>query len=400
MRKTDLPAIAGGQPAFDRPVPMVLPEGQPNLDFVDDVLDILRSGQFTNGARVREFEAAAAAYLKVPHCIAVSSCTSGLLLLLKALDIRGEVITPSFTFHATAHSIVWNGLQPVFADCDLETFCLDPESVRSRSSNETAAILAVHLFGSPAPVAELEQLAADLKVPLIFDAAHAFGSRIHEVPVGSFGTAEVFSFTPTKLVVAGEGGLIATRNSDLARRLRIARNYGDGGNYDPEVLGLNARMSEFHAALAFRGLGDLEERIERRDRIRRHYESRLASVPGIRFQRVRPDGRTACKDFSILVDESAFGESRDWLFHALAKENIGVRKYFYPPVHQQKLYRAVWDGKPLPNTEWISARIINLPIYSALSCEEADRIADAIVRAHAFVKERAVRPRTRSAFGG
>ncbi len=387
--RTDLPAIAGGQPAFERPVPIVVPEGLVAPDFANEMLDIFRSGQLTNGARVRRFEDVAAEYLSVPYCVAVSSCTSGLLLVLRALGLRGEVILPSFTFHATAHSVIWNGLKPVFADCDLETFCLDAESARTRSSKETAAIIGAHLFGSPAPVAELERLAADLNVPLIFDAAHAFGSRAHQRPIGNFGTAEVFSFTPTKLVVAGEGGLIATHNAELARTLRLARNYGDEGTYDPEIMGLNARMSEFHAALAYGGLRNLEERIERRNQICQRYRSNLSCVPGIQFQCNRAGTRSACKDFSILVDETEFGESRNWLCRALTAENIGTRRYFHPPVHRQKLYRAIWDERPLPNTDRISERIINLPLYSTLGDEEVDRIAGAIVRAQAFANKSA-----------
>lgn len=387
--RTDLPAIAGGRPAFERLVPIVVPEGLVAPDFAEEALNILRTGQLTNGARVRRFEDAAAEYLSVPYCVAVSSCTSGLLLVLRALGLRGEVILPSFTFYATAHSVVWSGLKPVFADCDLETFCLDAESARTRSSKETSAIIAVHLFGSPAPVAELERLAADWNVPLIFDAAHAFGSRAHQRPIGNFGTAEVFSFTPTKLVVAGEGGLIATHNAELARTLRLARNYGDDGTYDPEQLGLNARMSEFHAALAYGGLKNVEERIERRDQICRRYRSNLSCVPGIQFQHIRRDSQSTCNHFSILVDEIAFRESRNWLFRALIAENIGVRRYFYPPVHRQKLYRAIWDEQPLPNTELISGRIINLPIYSSLTDEEVDRISAAIMRAQAFASKSA-----------
>ncbi len=234
--------IGVGRPAFPKLLPIVDPEGVPGEEFLEEVRRILASKQLTNGAYVRKFEEAAAEYLGVAHCVAVSSCTAGLLLVLKALDLSGEVILPSFTFHATAHAVVWNGLTPVFADCDAKTFCVAPEAVRAQVSNATAAILAVHLFGNPAAIEELEEISAELQIPLVFDAAHAFGSSSHGKPIGGFGTAEVFSFSPTKLVVAGEGGLVATRDARLAERLRAARNYGDAGNYNPEVLGVNARL--------------------------------------------------------------------------------------------------------------------------------------------------------------
>jgi dTDP-4-amino-4,6-dideoxygalactose transaminase len=395
FRTFDLPAIAGGKPLFDERLPIATPEGLPGDEFLRDVRRILQSRQLTNAAFVRKFESAAAEYLDVPHCLAVSNCTAGLVLTLRALGLEGEVILPSFTFHATAHSVMWNGLKPVFADCDPETFCVHPQAVQARLTPNTAAILAVHLFGSPASVTELEHIAASGKVHLIFDAAHAFGSKVDGRRIGTFGTAEIFSFSPTKLLVAGEGGLIATRDAILARRLRAARNYGDAGNYDPELIGLNARMSEFHAALALGGLDGLDVRIERRNQIRLHYLRRLEPIPGLSFQQVRPGNRSACKDFSVLIDETAFGSSREWLFDAVQKENIDVRRYFWPPIHRQELFRALWDGQPLPVTERISDRILNLPIYSSLRGEDVDKVCNAIFRAHEF----ATKDRKAKAFG-
>jgi dTDP-4-amino-4,6-dideoxygalactose transaminase len=388
LTDANIPAIAGGQPMFQDRLPIVSPEGLPGEEFLRDVHKILSSRQLTNATFVRQFEEAAERYLGVPHCVAVSSCTAGLVLTLQALGLHGEVILPSFTFHASAHSLLWNGLKPVFADCDPETFCLDPHAVKLQMSANTAAILAVHLFGDPASIVELQIIASDSSIPLVFDAAHAFGSDINGKRIGNFGVAEVFSFSPTKLLVAGEGGMIATRDAELARKLRVARNYGDSGNYDPELPGLNARMSEFHAALALRGLEGLDARINRRNQIRLHYERRLRTIPGLSFQRIPPSNRSSCKDFAVLVDEPVFGKSRDWLFEALERENIQVRRYFYPPVHRQKLYREIWDKRPLPATESISESILNLPIYSALSDENVETICDAILRCHEFAKKK------------
>ena len=385
-----LPAIAGGRPMFERLLPIVDPEGMPDRSFLQDVSAILESRQLTNGRRVKYFEQAAADFLGVRHCIAVSSCTAGLLLVLRALNLRGEVILPSFTFHSTAHSIVWNGLKPVFADCDPQTFCIDPESVRSRLSSETSAILAVHLFGNPAPVRALAEIAEGRGVPVVYDAAHAYGSSTSGTQVGAFGVAEVFSFSPTKLLVAGEGGLIATGDAVLAQRLRAARNYGDSGSYDPELVGLNARMSEFHAALAIHGMAGVNGRLHRRNEIRQRYERRLQGVPGLGFQRVLAGDLSACKDFSVVVDDRRFGHSRDWLIEALQKENIQVRRYFWPPVHRQTLYREVWDARPLPVTDYVSDRILSLPIYSSLEDETVDKVCDAIIRVHEFTSARSM----------
>jgi dTDP-4-amino-4,6-dideoxygalactose transaminase len=369
-------------PAFSKLLPIVVPEGVPGEEFMEEVRRILASKQLTNGAHVRKFEEAAAEYLGVGHCVAVSSCTAGLLLALKARDLHGEVILPSFTFHATAHAVAWNGLTPVFADCDAKTFCVAPQAVRAQISSRTAAILAVHLFGNPAAVRELEEIAAELQVPLIFDAAHALGSSAGGRRIGGFGTAEVFSFSPTKLVVAGEGGLITTRDAGLAEKFRAARNYGDAGNYDPEILGVNARMSEIHAAMALHGLAGLEARIERRNEIRLRYERNLGDVAGLRFQEISAGGRSTCKDFSVIVDQREFGHSRDWLVELLRRENIQARKYFWPPVHRQKLYSAMWDGRPLPVTDMISDGVVSLPIYSSLRDESVNKVCEVIRRAH------------------
>jgi len=373
--------IGARTPAFPKLLPIVDPEGVPGAEFLEEVRAILASKQLTNGTYVRKFEEAAAEYLDVAHCVAVSSCTAGLLLVLNALDLRGEVILPSFTFHATAHAVVWNGLTPVFADCDAKTFCVAPQAVRSQVSSRTAAILAVHLFGNPAAVKELEEIAAELEIPLVFDAAHAFGSSSGGKRVGGFGTAEVFSFSPTKLVVAGEGGLVATRDAGLAKKLRAARNYGDTGNYDPEVLGVNARLSEINAAMALHGLTALDARIERRNEIRLRYERNLREIAGLRFQEVSEGGRSTFKDFSVIVDEKEFGHSRDWLVQRLQFENIGARKYFSPPVHRQKLYGAMWGGRALPVTDMVSDGVVSLPIYSSLTDESVDKVCEVILRA-------------------
>ena len=196
-----------------------------------------------------------------------------------------------------------------------------------------------------------------------------------------FGTAEVFSFSPTKLVVGGEGGLIATNNARLAEQLRAARNYGDAGNYDPQILGINARMSELHAALALPGILTVDARVARRNLLRLRYVNNLYDVPGIGFQHVAEDALSTFKDFSITVDAKEFGHDRDWLTEELRRNNIDTRKYFFPPVHQQKLYRNFWDGRPLPVTEFVSKSVLALPIYASLSEENVDKICDVIRRA-------------------
>jgi dTDP-4-amino-4,6-dideoxygalactose transaminase len=374
-----VPAPFGGEPLFPDPVPMVRPDLPPPDEVLSAFAGLLADGQITNGASVRRLEEAAARHLGVEECVAVSSCTAGLLLVERCLGLTGRVIVPSFTFFATAHSLLWNGLDPVLVDCDPHSWNLDPLCVRRAIERVpgVSAILAVHVFGNPAAAEELEAIAREAGVLLLFDAAHAFGSCREGRPAGSFGDAEVFSLSPTKLLVAGEGGLITTRDRDLARRLRAARNYGDAGTYDCEVLGLNARLTEFQAALGLASLPRVAWQVDRRNRLAACYERCLAGEPGLRVQRIRPQDRSTRKDFCIVVDETRFGAPARLLQAALDRDNIRTRRYFDPPLHRQRLYRRFYrpDVDPLENTEAISRGVLSLPIYPALHEDDAERIA-------------------------
>ncbi|MGH8323995.1 MAG: DegT/DnrJ/EryC1/StrS family aminotransferase [Steroidobacteraceae bacterium] len=323
-------------------------------------------------------------WLGVRECVAVSSWTCGLALTLRALDLTGEVILPSFNFFASAHAVLWNGLEPVFADCEPDSFNLNPEHVARLIGPATSAILTVHMFGNPADTEALEAIARRHGVRLIFDAAHALGSRRDGRRVGGFGDAEVFSLSPTKLLVAGEGGLIATQDRELAARLRAARNYGDAGGYDPIVLGLNARLPEFNALLALGGLPEVESRVARRNGIAARFVAGLADLPGLAFQHVRPSDTSPYKDFAVLVESEEFGLNRDELAQALAAENVEVRKYFHPPLHEQRLCRAFYDPdrESLRATEQIARRVLSLPIYSSLTDGEVDRLVTAVAKIH------------------
>lgn len=339
-----------------------------------------KDGLLTNSNLVARLEGAARERLGVRHAVAVSSCTSGLLLTLKALGVRGRVILPSFTFFATGLAVLWNGLRPVFADCLESTWNLDPEDAGRRIDGGTGALIGVHLYGNPCQVEALERLAARTGLKLVFDGAHALGSLYQGKPLGGFGDAEVFSLSPTKLLVAGEGGLVATNDSTLARLIRLGRNYGDGGDYDPELPGLNARMSEFHAALALEGWELLEEKVRRHNQIAAHYDRLLQAQPGLSLQQVRRGDRSSFKDYSVLVDPAVYAGGRDLVGSRLLGCGIETKRYFHPPLHRQKIFREYFDpqGDALPVTERVSSRVLSLPIYATLADEVVERIAEAI----------------------
>ena len=375
------PATHGGAPGFSERFRFIKPTLPDLQAVVAQYQSSYKGGLITNGSIVQGFERAVAERLGVKHCIAVSSCTSGLMLVLRALGVTGEVIVPSFTFFATGHAVVWNGLTPVFADCDPANWTVDPIDVEARITERTSAIIAVHMYGNPCAVEALEKLAARCKLKLIFDAAHAFGSKRGTRPVGQFGDAEVFSLSPTKLLVAGEGGLISTNDTFLNHLLRAARNYGDLGAYDPELIGLNARMPEFNAALGMAGLAILDAKVARHNAIAGHYSELLSSIPGLCFQKVAHDDVCTYKDYSVCVDAGTAGITRDELACALLAENIETKKYFYPPLHRQKLYRKYCDGgRGWPHTDSVSETVLSLPIYESLSDETVVRVARAIRR--------------------
>ncbi len=384
-----LPAILGGEPLF----PDVLPLARPRVPDPDAVgrmvAQILRGGAMTNGAAVRKLEDRAAEYLGVARCVAVSSCTSGLMLVLKAAELTGDVILPSFTFAATAHAVAWNGLVPRFADIDPATLTLSPEAVAHAIGVRTSAVLATHIYGTPCDVEGLAAVAHRNGIRLFFDAAHAFGSVHDGNNVGGFGDAEVFSLSPTKLLIAAEGGIIATNDQVLAERCRIGRDYANPGDYDCRFVGLNARMSELHAAVALASFEDLEQRIEMRNELATVYRGALSQVAGIAFPTVLEGDRSTYKDLTVLVDEKRFGMDADTLQMALTAEGIDTRRYYSPPVHAMRAYRSIAVGNGgLPVTERASHQALSLPLWVGLTDEQVERVATAVDRIHLGVGRR------------
>ncbi len=365
---------------FPQGVPFVRPPA-PTLERVTEILaDSWKRGSLTNGELVKELERRAADYLGVAHVVAVSSCTTGLMLALRALEVDGPVVMPSFTFSASAHAVAWNGGTPRFAECDPSSFQVDLDDAGQRLPG-ASAILATHVFGAPCAPEALSVLARDAGIPLVFDAAHAFGALRSGSPVGGFGDAEVFSLTPTKPLVAGEGGLVATTRDDVAYKVRIGRDYANPGDYDTRFVGLNGRMSEMHAATALASLEGFEANQERRFAIVERYRSGLSKIPGVRVQTVAASDQSTWKDFTIAVDREEFGVDRDGLRHALRADGVDTRTYFDPPVHRQHAYRKI-DSGPLPVTDAVAGRVLSLPVYPALDDRVVDGIIDLIAAVH------------------
>jgi dTDP-4-amino-4,6-dideoxygalactose transaminase len=372
--------LLGGDPYFASPLPFARPARPPLERVWRRLKPSYDLGMLTNGPLVAELEERIAERIGVAHIVAVNSCTSGLMLAVQAVTEGrpGSVVLPSFTFSATGHAVRWNGRTPEFVECDPATFQIDHADARAHLG-DAAALLATHVFGAPCAPEELVRVAHGHGVPVLFDAAHALGAHAAGRAVGTFGDAEVFSLTPTKVLVAGEGGLVATNDARLARTVRIGRDYGNPGDYDTRFAGLNARMSEFHAAMALESLELLDESLERRRKLAALYTDLLDGLPGVRVQEI-PDGDVSTyKDFTIAIDPE-FGLSRDDLVAALAAEGVETRNYFDPPVHRQQAY-ADLEPVELKVTEALAAGVVSLPIYPDLREDHVVWIVDAIASA-------------------
>ncbi len=383
---SEKPAIFGGEPLFKEILPITQPT-LPDLNLlIPKLSQSFSSKQITNNKFVKEFEQESAKILNVSNAIAMNSCTSGLILTQKILGLKGDIIVPSFTFSATGHSVHWNNLKMVFADIDKETYNIDPNKVESLITNKTSAILATHIFGNPCDVEKLEKIAEKNNLKLIFDAAHGFGSKVGNKNIGQFGDAEVFSLSPTKLVVAGEGGLVATKHESLKNSLNHGRNYGDDGSYDCKFNGLNARMEEFNALLALETLKMLDENVKKRNELVKLYKFELSKVPGISFQKIKDGNTSTFKDFSIFVNKEDFLMDRNDLQNYLSKENIMTKKYFYPVLHKQTAYAHLHDefNDSLENTNYISENVLSLPLFSHMSEEQVNNVCYAIKRIYEY----------------
>jgi dTDP-4-amino-4,6-dideoxygalactose transaminase len=360
---------------------------KPNLPTIselsEEISELLASGALTKGRHLDNFEQSVAEHLQVKHAIAVSSCTIGLMLVYQALGLQGDAIVPSFTFMATVSALRWCRVRPVFADIDPESFNLDPDAVETLITAKTSAIVAVHNFGNPAEVDRLEVLADRYGLPLILDAAHAFGSQFNNKPLGAQGAAQIFSMSPTKLLIAGEGGVVSTNDDFVAQRVRTSREYGNPGNYDSTCVGLNARLPEFNALLGQYGLRSLETSAHRRNEVAAQYRKKLAHLPGLSFQRVSPGNRSSYTMFAIAVDAGVFGLTRDELALTLAEQNIETRRYYDPPVHRQSTYRQFASPTTdLTNTDLLAASVLCLPIWSTMEDSVVSDVCFAIEGAH------------------
>ncbi len=337
------------------------------------VLKVLDSGQLARGPRVREFEGRFAEWCGVEYAVAVSSGTSALHIALLAHGIGpgDEVITPAFSFVASANCALFVGARPVFADIEPEYFTLDPSAVARLITSRTRAIVAVHLFGQPCDMDAIVALAREHDLVIIEDACQAHGARLKGRRVGTWGTA-CYSFYPTKNMTTGEGGMITTNNAAVAERARLIRDHGSRQRYVHEVLGYNLRMTEFQAAIGLVQLRKLETWNAQRQANAAYLTERLASIDGVVTPQVRAGATHVFHQYTIRIRD------RDAAAKQLTERGIGVGIYYPTPIHQQPLYRRLGYDDHLPQAEAASREVLSLPVHPSLATAELDLIVEAV----------------------
>jgi dTDP-4-amino-4,6-dideoxygalactose transaminase len=366
-------AVLGGKPAFKDKLHVGCPNIGEKRRFLDRVNAMLaRRWLANNGPYVQEFEQALTRLLGVRDCIAACNGTTALELAIRALDLKGEVILPSFTFIATAHALQWHNITPVFCDIDSSTHCIDPRRVEELITPRTTGIIGVHLWGRPCDVETLSHIANRHHLELIFDAAHAFACSNRERMIGNFGHAEVFSFHATKFFNTFEGGAITTNDEELAEKVRLTRNFGFA-DYDEVVcLGTNGKMSEVSAAMGLTQLESLNSFIDQNHRNYMQYLDELRDLPGVYVFRDERREKQNYQYVVVEIDEQASPLSRDQLMRTLWAENVLVRRYFYPGCHKMKPYSDLFPevGERLPETEKLVSRVLVLPTGSSIGPQE------------------------------
>lgn len=378
-------ALLGNSPAFAEKLHVGRPNVGDQAKFMERTNDIFARRWFSNaGYYVTEFEERLKAHTGTRHCIPICNATVALELAIRALDLKGEVIVPSYTFIATAHALQWQEITPVFCDVDPKTHNLDPAKIERMLTPRTTGIIGVHLWGRACAPEALQDLAKRKSLRLMYDAAHAFGCSHGGKMIGNFGECEVFSFHATKFMNTFEGGAIATNDDSLAEKIRLMKNFGFAG-YDRVIYtGTNGKMNELSAAMGITNLESIDVFIDaNRERIA-IYQDELSKVPGLDVIRYDGADKNNFQYVVVEVDAAAFGLTRNELVEALHAENLLARRYFFPGCHRHEPYRSLYPnaGMLLPETERLCDIVMTLPTGTGISLEDVRRACEIIRAIH------------------
>lgn len=365
------------------PIYVTQPDLPPLAEFMPYLEQIWANKVLTNGGPFhRQFEQALAEYLGVGHISLFTNATIALVTALQSLRITGEVITTPYSFVATAHSLLWNGIKPVFVDIDPVTLNLDPAKIEAAITPQTTAIMPIHCYGTPCDVEAIQRIADDYNLKVIYDAAHAFGVRQQGHSVLQHGDLSVLSFHATKVFNTFEGGAIISPDAKTKQRIDHLKNFGYVNETTVVATGINGKMSEFNAALGLLQLQHVGRAIERRTAIAERYRSGLADLQGLRMMAPPREASANHSYFPVLVDGTGV-QSRDALYHCLKDQGIHARRYFYPLISDFPMYRGLASADPcgLPVAQRASSQVLCLPLYPSLADADVERIISMVRQA-------------------
>ena len=374
-------AVLGGQPAFREPLHVGRPnigDRQALIERIDEMLD--RRWLTNDGPFVREFERRICELIGVRHCVTMCNATIALEIAIRALDLRGEVIVPSYTFIATAHALQWQEITPVFVDMDPKTYNLDPAAIDRLITPRTSGIIGVHVWGRPCDTDAIEEIGRRRKLKVMFDAAHGFACTRNGRMIGGFGACEVLSFHATKFLNSFEGGAIVTNDEDLAKKVRLMRNFGFV-DYDRVIyLGTNGKMTEVCAAMGLTSLESLDQIVAANRCNYEAYRDGLHGLPGMSVIHYDPRERNNYQYLVVEVDPAECPLNRDELVSVLHAERVLARRYFWPGCHGMEPYRSLQPNADLllPETKRVASRMLLLPSGQAVMADTATQVCGLI----------------------
>lgn len=349
-------------------------------EYFKEIEELWDSHFLTNmGVKHQKLEWELQHYLGVEHIELMCNGHMALELAIQALNLSGEVITTPFTFISTTHAIVRNGLTPVFCDINAKDYTIDSTKIESLITEQTSAILPVHVYGHVCDVEAIEQIAEKYHLKVIYDAAHTFGVTYKGIGIGNYGDVSMFSFHATKVFNTIEGGAVCFRAPEFGRELYRLKNFGIRSEEIIDGIGANAKMNEFQAAMGICNLRHVNDEIAKRKRVVEKYRSRLNEAAGIVLPSEQRDVTDNYAYFPVLFDEEKLGYTRDEIYSRLKKKEIFARKYFYPLTNECQCYQGRFDAKETPVAQYVSRRILTLPLYADLPMDIVDKICDTIL---------------------
>lgn len=360
---------------------LVTQSSMPSLDeYVEEIKNIFENKWLTNmGPKHNELQSKLEKYLEVEHMNLFTNGHMALYTAIQALNLEGEVITTPFTFVSTTHAITQNGLTPIFCDIEPDTYTMDVSKIESLITEKTCAIVPVHVYGNVCNVEEIEEIAKKYNLKVIYDAAHAFGTKYKNIGIGNFGDISMFSFHATKVFNTIEGGGISYKDGNLEKKLNSLKNFGLTGPETVEEIAMNAKMNEFQASMGLCNLRHIDEEIAKRKKVVEEYIKRLSNVKGIKLVKAQENVQSNYAYFPVVFEDE-FGKTRDEVMDELAKNNIFARKYFYPLTSDFECYNKMCDSNQTPVAKYISDRVLTLPLYADLKLEDVNKICDIILK--------------------